>query len=99
LFLKLEFLLQKTKIVNNGADKTQDYSVLLALRPQLRDNSAKTTSKIAAVFSVLNLTTTAAYSEMTVILKTLSFRQKMDLSPLGSIFFVIYSRKDKILIF
>ena len=47
-------------MVNNGADKTQDYSVLLALRAQLRDHSAKTTSKIAALFSVLNLSATAA---------------------------------------
>ena len=82
-------MLQKTKMVNNSEDKTQDYSVLLALWPQLLDHSAKTTRTIAAVFSVLNLTKTAAYSETAIILKTLSFRQKMDLSPLGSIFLVI----------
>lgn len=50
LVSKLEFLLQNTKMVNNGRGKTQDYSVLLALRAQLHDHSAKTTSKIAAVF-------------------------------------------------
>lgn len=78
--------MQNTKLVNNGADKTQDSSVLLALRPQLRDHNAKTTSKLALVFAVLNLTATAAYSETAIFLKTLSFRKKMDLSPLGSIF-------------
>ena len=79
-------MLQNTKMVTNVADKTQDYSVLLALRAQLRDHSAKTTGKIAALFSVLNLSATAAYCETAIILETLSFGQKMDLSPLGSIF-------------
>jgi len=86
-------------MVTNGAEKTQDYSVLLALRAQVRDHSAKTTSKIAALFSVLNLSSTAAYRETAIILETLSFGQKMDLSPLGSIFLVIYHRKKKVLIF
>ena len=56
-------------------------------------------NKIAVVVSVLNLKATAAYSETAIILKTLIFRQKMDLSPLGSIFFVIYSLRNEVLIF
>ena len=52
--------------------------------------------KSAAVFSDLNFNATAAYSETVIILKTLSFRQKMDLSPLGAIYMSFIDGKKKL---